>query len=115
MMSENLRRVDLNLMVVFDALITARSVTQASIRLGMTQPAVSNALNRLRHLLKDRLFVRDGAGIAPPVRALELAGPAKEALRLLEATVVPAAFAPRTAVRTFQLALSHPAVLTLLP
>src|SRR3546814_4313500 len=106
MMSENLRRVDLNLMVVFDALITARSVTQASIRLGMTQPAVSNALNRLRHLLKDRLFVRDGAGIAPTVRALELAGPVKEALRLIEATVVPAAFDPRTAVRTLTIARS---------
>src|SRR3546814_14604917 len=92
MMSENLRRVDLNLMVVFDALITARSVTQASIRLGMTQPAVSNALNRLSHLLKDRLFVRDGAGIAPTVRALELAGPVKEALRLLAGPVLAGAF-----------------------
>ena len=54
----NLRSVDLNLLVVFDALMAERNVTRAAERNGLSQPAVSKALNRLRHMFDDPLFVR---------------------------------------------------------
>ena len=63
----NLAGVDLKLLVVFDAVMSEGSVTRAGTRLGMTQPAVSNALGRLRHLLKDQLFVRAKAASARPL------------------------------------------------
>lgn len=114
-MSEALRRLDLNLLVVFDALMGQRSVTRASERLGMTQPAVSNALGRLRHLLGDALFIRTGSGVIPTVRALELATPVRESLRLVETALAPAGFDASTAARTFRLALSDLAVLAIVP
>ena len=71
----NLRSVDLNLLVALEALLSERHVTKASERVGLSQPAMSKALNRLRHLLDDRLFeLRDGR-MEPTPRALELAGP----------------------------------------
>lgn len=114
-MSELLRRIDLNLMVVFDVLFEERSVTSASERLGMTQPAVSLALGRLRHIFHDPLFVRSSGGVAPTIRAVELAAPIREALRLVENTVAPAQFDPASAERSFQLALSDAVVITVLP
>ena len=67
----NLASVDLKLLVVFDAVTSEGSVTRAGTRLGMSQPAVSNALGRLRHLLKDELFVRERGNmrLAPPGRS----------------------------------------------
>ena len=56
--ARNLRSVDLNLLVVFDALMTERNVTRAAVRNGLSQPGVSKALNRLRYLFDDPLFVR---------------------------------------------------------
>ena len=61
----NVRDVDLNLLRVFDGVLRARSVTAASAELGMTQPAVSNALGRLRGLFSDSLFVRTAIGMEP--------------------------------------------------
>jgi DNA-binding transcriptional LysR family regulator len=69
----DLRRVDLNLLVVFDALMLERSVTRAAERVGLGQPAVSHALGRLRTLLGDPLFVSTRQGAVPSARALELA------------------------------------------
>lgn len=69
----DLRRVDLNLLVVFDALMLERSVTRAAERVGLGQPAVSHALSRLRTLLGDPLFVSARQGVVPSARALELA------------------------------------------
>ncbi|WP_409189820.1 LysR family transcriptional regulator [Bradyrhizobium sp. RDM4] len=60
-----LRNLDLNLLVVFGTVLTERSVVRAADMLAMTQPAVSQALNRLRHALKDGLFVRTPSGIIP--------------------------------------------------
>src|SRR3984957_18465480 len=67
----NLRSVDLNLLVVFDALMAERNVTRAAERNGLSQPAVSKALNRLRGLFDDPLFVRRDRGMEPTARALE--------------------------------------------
>ena len=87
----NLRSVDLNLLAIFDAIITEGNLTRASERIGMSQPAMSNALSRLRHLVKDDLFVRQGRGITPTVRALELAPLVREALSLIEEGLKPSA------------------------
>ena len=62
--------IDLNLLVVFDAIMRDRSVTRAGQRLGLSQPAISHALTRLRHMLRDELFVRSPSGMVPtPSRA----------------------------------------------
>lgn len=110
-----LRRIDMNLLVVFVALVRERSVTQAGLSLGLTQPAVSNALNRLRQLLQDPLFVRSGNGIIPTSRALELARPITEAMWLIEQAVTPTKFDPLSDERAFQVGLSDSATLTILP
>ena len=74
------RALDLNLLKVFEALMTEGSVTRAASALTMTQPAVSNALARLRNALGDPLFVRSGTGIRPTQRAVVLWEPIGEAL-----------------------------------
>ncbi|CAN92527.1 transcriptional regulator, LysR family [Sorangium cellulosum So ce56] len=96
-----LRAVDLNLLTVLDVMILERNVTRAAERLGMTQPAVSSALARLRLLLDDDLFVRCGKEVAPTPRALSLAGPIRKALHLIHASLAqPDAF-DYTASHTF--------------
>ena len=67
--------IDLNLLVVFDAIMRDRSVTRAGQRLRLSQPAMSHALARLRHMLKDELFVRSPNGMVPMPRTEELATP----------------------------------------
>jgi DNA-binding transcriptional LysR family regulator len=97
--------VDLNLLVVFQALHTRRSVTRAALDLGLTQSAVSHALGRLRELLGDALFVRDGRGLAPTPRADALIGPVRAALgELSRALAAPVAFDPADSRRVFTLA-----------
>jgi len=83
----NLRGIDLNLLVVFDALMVERHVTRAALHNGLSQPAMSKALNRLRHLLDDRLFERRGGRMEPTPRALELAGPIHSALSDISRTL----------------------------
>ena len=68
----NLSSVDLNLLVAFDALVAERSVTRAAKRLGLSQPAASNALRRLRDLLDDPVLVRAGSSMVPTERALDV-------------------------------------------
>jgi DNA-binding transcriptional LysR family regulator len=97
----NLRRLDLNLLVIFDALMAERNVTRAANRIGLSQPAVSNALSRLRHYLKDELFIRSPDGMRPTPRALELASEVHNALATLESALDPASFDPATAARSF--------------
>ena len=65
----NLATFDLNLLLVFEAILRERSVTRAAEHLSLSQPAMSHALNRLRWLLKDQLFVRTPAGMMPTPRA----------------------------------------------
>ena len=68
----NLRSVDLNLLVFFDALMAERHVTKAAAKVSVSQSAMSNALSRLRHVFKDELFIRTSRGMEPTPRALEL-------------------------------------------
>lgn len=81
-------RYDLNLLPIFVALMEEHSVTRAAERLGMTQPALSNALARLRLLLQDPLFIRERYGIQPTLVALELAPAIADALARLDDAVL---------------------------
>jgi len=82
-MSINLRTIDLNLLVIFEALFATRNTSRAAERLGMSQPAVSNALSRLRDLIGDPLFVRHARGLKPTLKAQEIVGPVREALSVI--------------------------------
>ena len=81
----NFRTLDLNLLRVFDEVMAERSLTRAARKLALTQPAVSNALRRLRETLGDDLVKRSGQAMAPTPRALALWPTVREALRQLEA------------------------------
>jgi DNA-binding transcriptional LysR family regulator len=111
----NLASFDLRLLLVFDALIQERSVTRASQRLGITQPATSNALNRLRHHLRDPLFLKTANGMEPTQRATDLARPVAQALRQLEVVLDPPAFPPGKSSWTFQMAVSDHVSIVVLP
>ena len=100
----DLRRVDLNLLVAFEALMQTRSVTRMAYRLRIGQPAASHALKRLRDLLGDPLFVRTPAGMAPTPRAVALAEPIRSILTSIEATLFAGpAFDPMHARRIFRI------------
>ena len=111
----NLAGFDLRLLLVFDALISERSVTAASQRLGLTQPATSNALNRLRHRLRDPLFLKTARGMEPTPRAMALAGPVSQALRQLEVVLDPPMMPPGGSKWTFQMAVSDHVSIVVLP
>lgn len=83
----NLSEIDLNLLVALNALIKERNVTHAGQRIGLTQPAMSGALARLRGLFKDELLVRVGRHLELTPLAQELADPVREALELIEQTI----------------------------
>ena len=114
-MSVNLATIDLKLLVVFDAVMGEHSVSRAAQRLGMSQPAMSNALNRLRHVLKDQLFLRTAEGMRPTPRALELGPPITRALKQIQEALEPAHFAPADAGSDFRLTLSDHATVVVLP
>ncbi|WP_224516148.1 LysR family transcriptional regulator [Mesorhizobium sp. CA8] len=98
----NLNALDLNLVRVLDALLREKSVTRAGEQIGLSQPAVSAALNRLRHALNDQLFVRRGNDMVPTPRAESLAEPVRAALREIERAFQPATdFDPARLERTF--------------
>lgn len=112
----NLSAVDLNLLVALDALLSERSVTLAARRLGLSQPAVSHALRRLRELFGDPLLVRSSGGLQPTERALSLSAPLSHALESVRRTLEgPAAFDPATATRTFAVATADHGSFVLLP
>ncbi|KPG00038.1 LysR family transcriptional regulator [Rhodopseudomonas sp. AAP120] len=79
----NLRKVDLNLLIVFDAVYSTGNISHAARQLALSQPAVSNALTRLREHLDDPLFVRSGRGVEPTLRSQQMIEPLREALRLI--------------------------------
>lgn len=103
----DLRQIDLNLLVIFNQLLLDRRVSTSAEKLGLTQPAVSNALKRLRTLLKDDLFVRTARGMEPTPYAMHLAEPVGYALGSLQnAFNQRDTFDPATSSRTFTLAMT---------
>ncbi|MCR0984577.1 LysR family transcriptional regulator [Roseomonas populi] len=113
---KDLSQLDLNLLRVFDAVARERHVTRAASRLNLSQPAVSNALNRLRGALGDELFLRAPQGVEPTSLALALMQPVAEVLdRLQETLAATAPFDPATSDRVFTLAFSEYAEAILAP
>src|ERR1700716_4408669 len=106
---------DLNLLIVFDAVMQERSVTRAGSRIGLSQPAMSHALNRRRHMLKDELFVRTPAGMVPTPRAELLAQPLRSALSEMQLALEPAAFDPAASDRRVAIAVNNYAAVVLSP
>jgi DNA-binding transcriptional LysR family regulator len=112
----NIGSVDLNLLVALDVLLEERSVTRAGQRIGLSQPAMSNALRRLRHLLDDPVLVRTSRGMVPTPRAAELIGPVRQALAKLEGALATAKrFEPSKAERVFRVAAMDHTWVVLLP
>lgn len=112
----NLRSIDLNLLVALDALLTERHVTKAADRVGLSQPAMSNALNRLRAMFEDELLVRTTAGMKPTPRATELAEPLRQVLRQVERVMASdAGFDPTRTERSFTIRMSDILACLLLP
>jgi DNA-binding transcriptional LysR family regulator len=107
--------LDLNLLRVFDALADEGSVTRAGRRLGLTQSAVSHALNRLRFALNDELFVRGPDGMHPTARAGEIRPGVKRALAQMQTALSPAEFVPAETNRRFSIAAPGAASTLLLP
>lgn len=111
-----LRDIDLNLLVVFNQLLSDRRVSTAAETLGVTQPAVSNALKRLRVLLKDELFLRTSRGMEPTPFALQLAEPVAYALGTIHSALnQQSSFDPATSTRTFALAVTDIGEIYFLP
>ncbi|NJM99063.1 MAG: LysR family transcriptional regulator [Phormidesmis sp. RL_2_1] len=112
----NLSGVDLNLLVVLDALMTERHVTRAGERIGLSQPATSNALARLRNLTHDALFVRSGGALHPTPVAIALAQQIQPALQQIQTALSPAQpFDPMTSDRVFNIGMSDYVEFVLLP
>lgn len=108
-----MERIDLNLLVIFEAILRERSVTRAGQRLGLSQPAMSHALNRLRHLTRDQLFVRTPQGMVPTPRGERLAEPVRHALLELRTALETDAFLPEEADQRFTIAVNNYAAIAL--
>ncbi len=102
-----LESLDLNLLLAFDALVSERNVTRAAEKMGLSQPAMSNALARLRQWLGDPLFERVGGAMQPTARARQLIAPVGEAIATLrQAFEAQPAFCPEDSEREFVMATS---------
>jgi len=102
----NFLTLDLNLLRVFDAIMIEQNLTRAGEKLAMTQPAVSNALKRLRHAFNDDLLIRTTFGVTPTPRAESIWPAVREALSNLESAIAPLSFDPTKAVDTFCVTMS---------
>jgi DNA-binding transcriptional LysR family regulator len=112
----HLNRVDLNLLVVFNAIYSEGGITRASEKLNLTQPAISHALGRLRQLFDDPLFVREGRAMVPTPMARNLVVPVQRALRGLEVMFSEIdRFDPASTQRQFTLGVRDVLESTLLP
>ena len=107
--------LDLNLLRVFDAVMTEQNLTRAASRLAMTQPAVSNAVKRLRDALGDELLIRTARGVKPTARAESLWPAVRRALSDLEEAVAPRSFELAKANATFRMAMADATAGLLLP
>ncbi|MEM8983672.1 MAG: LysR family transcriptional regulator [Pseudomonadota bacterium] len=115
-MPHPLERIDLNLLVYLDVLLDESNVTRAAQRLGISQPAMSNGLKRLRETFNDPLLVRTSDGMTPTARADALRAPLREILAGCEAVIRPVgSFQATTSDRVFRIMASDYAETTLLP
>jgi DNA-binding transcriptional LysR family regulator len=111
----NWGNIDLNLLIVFDMLMREHSLTRAGRRLGLSQPATSHALARLRQMLNDDLFIRTPEGMQPTARAEQMAEPVRNALLALNRTLKPESFDPVCAEREFTVAVNNHAARAIVP
>ncbi len=111
----NFNGLDLNLLRVFDAVMKTRNVSKAADNLYMSQPAVSHALSRLRHALKDDLFIKNPGGMKPTPRALEIAPAIHRCLNELSDALSPAIFDPASSTQTIRIATHDYFVSIMLP
>ncbi len=111
-----LEKIDLNLFVIFEALYQEQSVTRVAAQLNLTQPAISNALNRLRNLFDDRLFIRSPTGMQPTPVADNIIAEVRQALNLLGRSVTSnVQFDPKISEKVFNLGMNDLAEALILP
>lgn len=116
MHSDYVLGIDLNLLKVFSAIYRERHLTRAGERIGLTQPAMSQALRRLRSHFSDELFIRSSGGMRPTVLADELIGPVSRALNLISGALTgQREFEPRTAERTLRIGTNEFVSIYLMP
>jgi DNA-binding transcriptional LysR family regulator len=116
MLYENLSAVDLNLLVALDALLAERNVSRAAQRVGLSQPAMSRALARLRDLLDDPILLRSGREMVPTARALGARAPLHQALDGVRRVLEPASeFEPAESTRGFSLSCIDTTQVIVLP
>ena len=112
----NLNNIDLNLFIAFDVIYTEGNLTKAGKVLGITQPAVSNALSRLRETFDDELFVRNSGGMTPTPMAQNIVGDIRKALSLMRNSVAESdSFDPYTAKTLYKIAIGDTSEYRLLP
>ena len=111
----NFRTLDLNLLKVFDVVMVERNVTRAASRLAMSQPAVSNALRRLREATNEELFLPTSTGVTPTALANTLWPTVRASLDSLQDFFEPQGFDPRTDTRSFTLAMADATAALLVP
>lgn len=112
----DIRRIDLNLLKIFDALLQERSVTGAGARLGLAQSSISHALGRLRAILGDPVFVRGSHGMQPTSAAIRLSGPVSQALASLQSALDDGiSFNPSSSRRVFNVLMTDIVELMFLP
>jgi DNA-binding transcriptional LysR family regulator len=112
----NIRNIDLNLFVVFEALMQERNVTRAAARLGLSQPAVSSALKRLRENLGDALLVRTRGGMRPTPRAEQIFGSVAQLFDQIQSAIqTGVSFTPATTERSFNVMMSDIGEIVYLP
>lgn len=112
----NLKETDLNLFIAFDVIYTEKNLTKSGQVLGITQPAVSNALSRLRELFDDELFIRTSKGMIPTPVANQIINDVRSALSLIQNTISETEkFDPSTADMTFKISIGDSSEYRLLP
>ena len=112
----NMRELDLNLLVVFEAIYTSGNISRAAENLNLSQPALSNALARLRKQMDDQLFVRSGNGVVPTTRADEIIVSVRNALSMIRQSINPeGAFDPKASKRHFRLIIADPLEQIIMP
>jgi LysR family transcriptional activator for leuABCD operon len=115
-MKLNLRSIDLNLLTIFDAIMSCGQMSKAAEQLHMTQPAASHALKRLRQTFNDELFIRTRQGMKPTARAIEITPAIREVLAIIIDTLDAGnIFDPRASNRIFRIAFGRYGELNLLP